>query len=713
MENFAQAFKQFDAQTFMGKNGFVWFYGVVEDRHDPLFLGRVRVRCIGWHTDDKTPGSGIPTDDLPWADVINPITSASMSGIGRSPTGMVPGTHVFGFFRDGNDAQEPVVLGTLGGVPERLANNSRGFFDPRTPEQRENDPCPPLFIERTDNIGKSKIINHFKIFSDNIADGTKLHELHGVSSWAKHQAYLEVSRDDIAEKSEILIKGKKKTLNTTQYTTPYSGDPAGRTEALQQADGEIVTLASFINFSSHPNENRTSFNTDGFLEYSLPTTNILASAKLKSKSDFSDIKNPFTSVILRTHRINQELEDYRGALHANIDTTNPDKKINQPGSMGTLGEPTYPFNHVTYTESGHLLEMDDTPNKERVRLMHRSTSYIEYLPDGDRVDNTIGEKYDMVDSHINTHALGNSYTNINGFFDMYVKGTAKTVSPSPNDSTSSSAYNVKIASGSGTIATVDGDINIVAGGKGKVILKGTDVLFTSGDGKPIDQKTFGLNDYNLKGIRMGQVDLRSKSMNFKSEGAIQMNSSNHNIVTGDYTINANKTIKMSSTFGSLETINGLLTLGIPGKVNVGKQINVLGGRIETNSINPLGGFDVNVGPEGSLTSSTMSALGFTSKTFGGFEVDAEVQIAMNSLGPISLSTTLGSVTLENALGTVEIQSAGKIAIENKIGTLGAILDELMKALSQLTVPTGTGPSGTPINAPALEAVTTKLKALLA
>ena len=157
----------------------------------------------------------------------------------------------------------------------------------------------------------------------------------------------------------------------------------------------------------------------------------------------------------------------------------------------------------------------------------------------------------------------------------------------------------------------------------------------------------------------------------------------------------------------------MLTLGIPGKVNIGKQINVLGGRIETNSINPLGGFDVNVGPEGSLTSSKMSALGFTSKTFGSFEVDAEVQIAMNSLGPISLSTTLGSVTLENALGTIEIESFGKIAIENKIGTLGTILDELMKALLNLNVPTGVGPSGFPINTPALTAVQTKLKALLA
>ena len=140
----------------------------------------------------------------------------------------------------------------------------------------------------------------------------------------------------------------------------------------------------------------------------------------------------------------------------------------------------------------------------------------------------------MVDSNINTHALGNSFTNINGFYDLYVNGSAKTVSPSPNDSTSSSAFNVKIGSGNASVVTQNGDINIVAGGNGRVILKGSEVVFTSGDGKPIDQKTFGLDNYNLKGFSMGQVDLRSKSMNYKSEGAIQMNSSNHNIVTGDY-----------------------------------------------------------------------------------------------------------------------------------------------------------------------------------
>ena len=40
-------------KNFIGLEGFIWWIGVVEDRHDPEQLGRVRVRCFGWHTEDK------------------------------------------------------------------------------------------------------------------------------------------------------------------------------------------------------------------------------------------------------------------------------------------------------------------------------------------------------------------------------------------------------------------------------------------------------------------------------------------------------------------------------------------------------------------------------------------------------------------------------------------------------------------------------------
>ena len=109
---------------------FVWWQGVVEDRIDPLRLGRCRVRILGYHTDNKQEGEGIPTVDLPWATPSQPITSAAMNGIGTTPMGPVEGTWVFGFFRDGKNAQEPVITGTFGGISSVQANPALGFNDP-------------------------------------------------------------------------------------------------------------------------------------------------------------------------------------------------------------------------------------------------------------------------------------------------------------------------------------------------------------------------------------------------------------------------------------------------------------------------------------------------------------------------------------------------------------------------------------------------------
>jgi hypothetical protein len=108
---------------------FKWWQGVVEDRNDPLKLGRCRVRVLGYHTDKL---NDIPTKSLPWATPMQPITSAAMNGIGTTPMGPVEGTWVFGFWRDGSNAQEPVIIGTVGGKTEadHKKDSSRGFNDP-------------------------------------------------------------------------------------------------------------------------------------------------------------------------------------------------------------------------------------------------------------------------------------------------------------------------------------------------------------------------------------------------------------------------------------------------------------------------------------------------------------------------------------------------------------------------------------------------------
>jgi hypothetical protein len=106
---------------------FTWWNGVVEDRKgDPLQLGRVKVRVFGYHTSDT---GRLPTEHLMWAQIMQPVSSAALSGIGQSPTGLLEGSHVFGFFMDGGNAQVPVVMGTLAGIPSEK-KTGEGFNDP-------------------------------------------------------------------------------------------------------------------------------------------------------------------------------------------------------------------------------------------------------------------------------------------------------------------------------------------------------------------------------------------------------------------------------------------------------------------------------------------------------------------------------------------------------------------------------------------------------
>lgn len=120
--------------NFAGLNGFVWFMGVVENRDDPLKLGRVQARLFGWHTDDK---SLIPTIDLPWAHPMFPTNASNLTSTPKE------GDYVVGFFTDGENAQFPVYLGVLPGIPENTPPDSKGFADPRPTSQREGAPSKP------------------------------------------------------------------------------------------------------------------------------------------------------------------------------------------------------------------------------------------------------------------------------------------------------------------------------------------------------------------------------------------------------------------------------------------------------------------------------------------------------------------------------------------------------------------------------------------
>lgn len=101
----------------IGDEGFVWFFGVVEDVDDPKQLGRVRIRIPHEHSDE------INTDDLPWATPMSPVTSANLVGVGSAPLGISIGSRCIGFYIDGKQKQKPMIIGTFPFIGEGKESN--------------------------------------------------------------------------------------------------------------------------------------------------------------------------------------------------------------------------------------------------------------------------------------------------------------------------------------------------------------------------------------------------------------------------------------------------------------------------------------------------------------------------------------------------------------------------------------------------------------
>ena len=85
-------------------------------------------------------------------------------------------------------------------------------------------------------------------------------------------------------------------------------------------------------------------------------------------------------------------------------------------------QPVYPYNNIQQTESGHSFEMDDTPTRERVRIQHRSGTFIEMHPDGTEVHKVYGDGYEITIKDKNVSIQGNCNIVINGDCNVNVKG---------------------------------------------------------------------------------------------------------------------------------------------------------------------------------------------------------------------------------------------------------------------------------------------------
>lgn len=106
------------------------YYGIVENNVDAEMLGRVQVRIVGLHTENRTDATQqdyMPVVDLPWAQTLQAGTVMS----NESSAFTVPknGTAVVVSFVD-EEEQFPIILGSVPKIPETLPDFTTGFSDP-------------------------------------------------------------------------------------------------------------------------------------------------------------------------------------------------------------------------------------------------------------------------------------------------------------------------------------------------------------------------------------------------------------------------------------------------------------------------------------------------------------------------------------------------------------------------------------------------------
>ena len=110
--------------NFLGKDGFRWWIGQVapEDAQGDqinqignTWGSRVKVRIYGYHPPNETE---LSNEDLPWAQVLLSAQGGSGKANRARSLRISPGDTVMGFFLDGDDAQQPVILGLFASTPD-------------------------------------------------------------------------------------------------------------------------------------------------------------------------------------------------------------------------------------------------------------------------------------------------------------------------------------------------------------------------------------------------------------------------------------------------------------------------------------------------------------------------------------------------------------------------------------------------------------------
>jgi hypothetical protein len=348
------------------------------------------------------------------------------------------------------------------------------------------------------------------------------------------------------------------------------------------------------------------------------------------------------------------------------------KTISQPNSAYSA---QYPYNHVYESESGHLIEQDDTPGKERLHWYHRSGTFTEFHPAGMRVDRTNAHRYNIVTGNYESIISGEEKKSITTDYTLNLGGRL----------TLKSGKDISITSETGDVVIDSNTLNTYIGGK-NIILDAKDTLILRGGSKIIREDdsaedkvrgNFGLDVGGSYTVSSGSMSLSTGvgSLKFTSGGSIQQiiaGNSEESIVNKDY-IFGNIFAK------KITALNGIISLESTGLIPTTAGIDLNVGLFGLNSsvkMLPLGDILVTsvTGPTGITVTSTSN-------------ITQTAALIATLIG--STSTIIGSsATALTSIDAAAIQVGGSGASEPAM--LGTTF---LKLFSKHTHPSPNGPTG--------------------
>lgn len=198
-------------KNYAGLDGFVWWMGVVENRNDPLNIGRCQVRIYGFHTESL---SNIPTEDLPWAHPVHSLNARSFATPKEADV-------VFGFFADGRSAQYPIMMGIIPGIENNTRETGSGYHDLRTQDRIKVSPKKPVSVEYATD-GNGVVINEANIADPEILETLRypLDEDSMKPTVPRTARYADLGNTVLARRKENLAKNIE-TADGISWSEPY------------------------------------------------------------------------------------------------------------------------------------------------------------------------------------------------------------------------------------------------------------------------------------------------------------------------------------------------------------------------------------------------------------------------------------------------------------------------------------------------------------